>query len=61
MRYLVVATSPQLGTGNSMDSREVGPFESRRIAEEAAVHMVDDPRRYASIRIIEIDIDEADQ
>ena len=40
--YIVSATSPT-----------VGPFKSRRAAEDAAARLVDDPRRYASIVIEE--------
>lgn len=32
--YQVNATHPTAGTGSSMDSRTVGPFESRKIAED---------------------------
>jgi hypothetical protein len=52
--YRVVATRPTAGPGSSMDSREVGPFESRRLAEEAASRMVDDPRRWGRIEVEEV-------
>lgn len=51
--YTVIATQPTSGVGSSFDSREIGPFATRRAAEDAAARLVDDPRRYARIRIVE--------
>jgi hypothetical protein len=53
--YEVHARIPSTGVGSSFDSRRVGPFESRRLAEEAAARMVDDPRRWQKIEIVTLD------
>ena len=53
-QYEVQAYGPT--TGGSMDSRHVGPFESRRIAEDAAARLVDDPRRWANIVIVTVEV-----
>ena len=57
MAYQVNACRPTAGVGGSFDSRTVGPFQSRRIAEDAAARLVDDPRRWAKIEIATIEVD----
>ena len=57
-RYKVVAGLPFGGYGSSADTRSVGPFESRRLAEDAAARMVTDSRQWGSIRIMRDDEEE---
>ena len=59
-QYEVQAYGPTAGVGSSMDSRKVGPFESRRVAEDAAARLVDDPRRWKNIVIVTVEADDED-
>lgn len=51
--FTVIASAPRGEKAQPYWEREIGPFESRRIAEDAAARLVDDPARYGKIEILE--------